>query len=348
MRKFVTAMVCSVLLLAAMSLRAELVRDLYSAQVPVADQGAEALAVASRDALSEVLVKVSGSVKVLRDPVIAAALGQARKHVLQYSYVRNGLIESGLEAQIEFDDSYIMDLITRAGVPLWIANRPLVLVWLVMEDSSGRYFVNADTAPELSAALTTEFSRRGVPMQMPLFDLADSSALSTQQAWRQYRPALESASQRYDVQNIMSGRLVALSSGNATGDWSYFSTGDRLDRSISAADAAEFAAQGAAMVAEDMAARYAVVPTAADAGGISMSVQGVRRYADYANIVAWLEGLELIERANIERVSGDTIELRLQAQAGPQQLAAIIELNERLTPMPPVAAHNQLSYLWQD
>ena len=348
MRKLVTAMLWPVLLLAAMSLRAELVRDLYSAQVPVADQGATALAGASRDALSEVLVKVSGSVDVLRDPVIAAALGQARKHVLQYAYVRNALIASGLEAQIEFDDSYIVDLITRAGVPLWTANRPQVLVWLVMEDSSGRYFVNAETAPELSAALVAAFSRRGVPMQVPLFDLADSAALSTQQAWRQYRPALEAASQRYAVQDIMAGRLVALSTGKATGDWSYFSAGDRLDRSISAADASEFAARGAAMVAEDMAARYAVAPTAADAGGISMSVQGVRRYADYANIVAWLEGLELIEHANIERVSGDTIELRLQAQAGPQQLAAIIELNARLTPIPPLVAHTQLSYLWQD
>jgi hypothetical protein len=46
------------LLLTPLFLRAEIVRDLYSAQVPVADQGAQALARANRDARAEVLVEV--------------------------------------------------------------------------------------------------------------------------------------------------------------------------------------------------------------------------------------------------------------------------------------------------
>ena len=117
---------------------------------------------------------------------------------------------------------------------------------------------------------------------------------------------------------------------------------------MTAADAADFVERGVTIVAEDMAARYAVAPTLSDQGGLTLSVQGVQRYADYAGVVAWLEGLELIEHANVERISGDRIELRLKASAGAGQLASIIELNERLIPVPPQAPHIQLSYQWQN
>ena len=63
--------------------------------------------------------------------------------------------------------------------------------------------------------------------------------------------------------------------------------------------------------------------------------------------MAWLEGLELIDHANVEQIEGEQIELRLHAQADAGQLAAIIELNERLVPVPPTTANSQLSYQWR-
>ena len=348
MKKLLAAGIVCTLLFAHGLVRAEIVRDLYAAQVPVTDQGANALSAGARTALAQVLVKVSGSDEVLRNPDIAAAMRNARKHVQQYVYVRDDQDRKLLEAKFEFDDNWVIDLLVQAGEPLWTANRPLVLVWLVVEDGSGRYFVNQESAPELADELLKAFSRRGVPVQLPLFDLADSTALSTEEAWRLYGPALQAASTRYEVDNFIGGRMVSVSTGNATGDWSYFSRGDRVDRSVTAADAGEFVAGGATLVAENMAARFAVEPTQVAAGGVILSVQGVNRYADYANIVAWLEGLELIEHANIERIVGDRIELRLEASAGAMQLASIIELNQRLTPVAPHEAHIQLSYLWKN
>lgn len=340
-------LLCLVLPLAT---RAEIVKNLYSAQVPVADQSAGALASASRDALAEVLVKVSGSVDVLQYGAIKAALGEARSHVQQYAYVREKGPEASLAARFEFDASYVTGLVTDAGAPLWTANRPLVLVWMVLEDDGGRYFVNWDTAPELSEQLLAAFSRRGVPVQLPLFDLADSAALAPEQVWRLSEPALQAASARYDAQEIMAGRLAVGSTGNAIGDWSYFSAGGRIDRSISAADAESFVREGVSIVAEEMSERYAIAPSAAGDGddGVSMSVTGVSRYADYAGIVSWLESLELIEHANVERIEGDRIELSLYAQAGAAQLIPIIELNKRLQPLPPAASGSQLNYQWQN
>jgi uncharacterized protein len=331
--------------------RAEIVRDLYAAEVPVANKTSGARDTAARAALAEVLVKVSGSVDVLQNAVISSALPDAGKHVQQYAYNRDPSPAGGLLARFEFEDAWVTQLVTEAEVPLWTANRPPVLVWLVVEDANGRQFVNHDSMPDLADELLREFSRRGVPVQLPLFDLADATAITPDQVWRLDGAALMAASGRYNVRDVLGGRLATLSNGSIAGDWVYLYGQDRLDRAGTVANAALFFQDGVVLVAREMAARYAVAPSATNGEGVSMSVAGVYSYADYAGIVAWLESLELIEHANVTRIQGDLIELRLLVKADATQLAAIIELNEHLVPLPvatDLSQGNPLSYRWQN
>jgi len=334
------------LVLATTAARAEMVRNLYSAQVPVADQSAAKLAAASKEALAVVLVKVSGSSALLRNPVIAAALPKARSHVQQYSYSKDALKPGGLLVQVLFDKAYISGLVIEAGAPLWTANRPAVLVWLVMDGVDGPQFVNEDTAPEAMTALRREFSRRGLPLQLPLYDAQDTAALSPQQAVSQSSTALENASARYQLADVLVGTFSVDEEEQVGGNWRYFYDGKRQQRSAKAKSGILYMREGAGLAAEAMAARYAV-SASAEGIGVAMSVTGVTDYADYAAIVAWLESLELIELANVETVQGDTITLRLQAQADPAQLATIIEINEKLVPVPVTGPGPELKYLWQ-
>ena len=80
---FARAFVIAVIVCGAGQVHAEMVRDLYKAQVPVAGQNQDALAVASREAMAQVLVKVSGSRAVLDYPEVKSALGGARRQVQQ-------------------------------------------------------------------------------------------------------------------------------------------------------------------------------------------------------------------------------------------------------------------------
>lgn len=325
--------------------RAEVVADLYSAEVAVANQSPASLNKGSRAAMSDVLVKVSGSTGLLRNPVIKAALAKSRSQVMKYGYSLNQPASGELMMRFEFDRSYITDLIIEAGAPLWTANRPKVLVWLVVEDASGRRFATQESDPELIAALQAEFSRRGVPLQLPMHDPTDAAALTPDAAWRLNRTSLLAASRRYDVQDVLAGRLVAGAAGELNGDWVYLNDGNVRERPVKATAMKAYLRGGVALVAEDMASRYAVAPTSGG-GGLEMSVAGVASYADYAAVVAWLESIELIEHANVEWVRGDVIQLRLQAQVDATQLAGILELNEQLVPVPGMAAANQLSYQW--
>ena len=336
------------LLLAMMPLRAEVVRDLYAAEVPVAGRQQAALDAASRDAMAQVLVKLSGSQDVLSFPEVKSSLSKSRGYVQQYAY-RGGQGDTPLTARFEFDGNVMTRIVTDAGAPLWTANRPPVLAWVVLEDETGRRFLGRETDPELAAQLERAFSDRGVPLRLPLLDLADAAALTVDQAWRQDGALLAAASGRYGVADILAGRFARLSTGGWLGDWSYFSDRRQVNRTLSNASGEEALAAAAALVAEDMAERYAVLPTSsAAAGGVRMQVVGVRDYGDYAGVVAWLESLELITHANVEHIAEDRIELRLVAQADAEQLASIIELNDRLVPAPVAQTPGVLFYQWRD
>ena len=335
------------LLMANLPAGAIIVQDLYSAEVPVADQSGAALDSGASAALTQVLVKVSGSAELLRSPAIRGALGKARSHVQQYSYKRADSPEGGLMARFEFDGNYVTSLVKEAGAPLWTANRPEVLVWLVADDGAGPYFVNPDSAPELAKELLAAFARRGVPARLPLYDLADSAAIGPDQAWRLAAPTLETASLRYGVKDILAGRLAASSASNWVGEWTYLAGEEQINRPLNTPTQEAFLQRGAALVAEEMAARYAVATGMGDGSGVALSVVGVNAYADYAAIVAWLEGLELVEQANLERIEGDSMYLHLQTGADAAGLATVIELNPRLQPLPPVAGEEGgLAYQW--
>jgi hypothetical protein len=347
-RKTRVALVYSLLvLLLAGNAWAEMVRDLHSATVPVENQGSTALTAASREALADVLVKVSGSSQLLRNPVIVNALKDSRNHVQQYTYVRNEAPEQGYSVLFEFDGAYVTDLVRQAGAPLWTASRPVVLAWVVVEDEEGRHFIDKDNSPEQATLLLEEFARRGVPVQLPVFDLMDMAALSTDDAWRMDAAAIQSASARYSAQDVVVGRLASLVGDKSAGDWSYFYQGSRVNRSVTVPDLQTFLRDGVNVVAGEMSARYAVVSTAGEDGELRMSVSGVTSYSEYAAIARWLNDLELVDEAIVERVQGDRVNFRLQAKADATQLEAIIGLNEHLLPAPAADVTTPLSYRWQ-
>jgi hypothetical protein len=344
LRKCVIApLVC---LFIALEAQAVMVSGLNEAEVSVADHSAGALAAGAREALSQVLVKLSGSTEVLRNPVIIGELGRARSYVQQYSYTRDEDARGDLAAKFEFDNSVMTRLLIESGAPLWTANRPPVLVWLVARDASGTQIVNRDVSPEVMTSVQDAFSRRGVPMRFPLFDIEDAAALSVEDAWRLQAGPILAASKRYGVENVLVGRLTGLSGGQWVGDWSYIASGNRIDRSVSADSVSDFIAEGVAFVAEDMSGRYAVAATGAVSGGVEMLVSGVSDYEDYAAIIRWLEGLELIDHANVESIVGSDIIIRLTARADSQQLKSIIELNRKLVPAAGAVSVEQLSYQW--
>ena len=326
------------------AVRAEFVDDLYTANLPAADRRPATLRAARRDGLVQVLVKVTGSAPRPDNAAVRAALDKAEDYLSSYSYESSA--PGALRFKLVYDASAVQALLREAGLPLWTANRPRVLVWWVTHVDGRRRFVSAQEQAEAHRVLRDSFALRGVPLQIPLFDLEDTARLSPGQAWRQSSAALVDASQRYRGAQLLAARAARLSDGSWSGDWWMLHEGRWLSRSARGlalvASGVAFGA-GAALAAEALASRYAMTLHDALDQRHRVTLRGIRDYRDYRSAQAALAALEAVRRVVPEYLLGDQVSLRIEADADLAQLARIIELDARFVPTPAGAG---LAYEW--
>ena len=96
---------------------------LYTAQVPVNSQADEERGSALRNALAQVIVKVSGDASIVGRPDVAKAIASADKYVQQYQYSQEVVTENGqpqvrLNLVAQFDRDAVDRVVADAnGVP---------------------------------------------------------------------------------------------------------------------------------------------------------------------------------------------------------------------------------------
>lgn len=341
-------MICLVAMPAA---AAEVVDNLYRADVAVENHGAAALQAGMQEALAIVLVKVSGRSEVLQEQALRPLLAAPRNYVQQYQYLRD---DSGeLRLQVEFAAALVNESLSAAQLPLWSATRPPVLVWVVVNDNSGRRFASAETDAELLAQIDSAFDRRGVPLVLPLLDIEDSLAIAVEDLWEFDYATINAASGRYAVNNVLVGRLHQIPGDRWMGEWQYLWQQDSYSSSDYGVSLAAMASAGASLSAEKMAARYAVETSAEIVAQVRVQVQGLASYADYRRALSYLARIDLVDSAQVEFVAEDVVVFRVQAPIQLTQLSRLIELGGRMQPqlmaqpLPTDIAPATLVYRWQ-
>lgn len=315
------------LLLSCGPARAVVVENLYRALVDVEDHSRSELQRATREGLAQVLVKVSGTAAVLQMDEINAALDQAPRYMQRYRYLRPE--EGGLRFQVHFDAQLVNDLLRDAQAPLWTANRPPVLVWMVVSDESGRRPATPEANPEFFEQMQLALDRRGVPAVFPLNDLEDTVAVSVEGLWALDESAILKASERYGVSGVLAGRIRAMPDGRWLGDWRYLAGGESLDTSFYGEEVPVFTATVVDVVADRMAGRYAVAGEE-NALEVLVRVDALGGFGDLRRVLDYFQSIELVDAAWPAYLEGDSVVFRLAAQADPDQLARIIQLNRRL------------------
>ncbi|MEP5764979.1 MAG: DUF2066 domain-containing protein [Halieaceae bacterium] len=325
-----------IMLWICLPVQAVVVVELHRAVVEVEDHSRRQLQQATRAGFAQVLVKVSGSREVLDNDEVRAALSQSQRYMQRYQYLRQD--DDSLRLQVHFDPQLVNDLLRGAQAPLWTANRPPLLVWLIVDDAQGRHVANRESNPQLIEALSFELERRGVPAVFPLYDLQDTVALNTHDLWTMDPLAIFRASQRYQVANVLIGRMTALGDDRWMGDWLYLYEDADVADSFYGQPIPTFSAVAVDLVADRMASRYAVAAGDSQSAEVLIRVDALADYADYRKVLMYFENIELIDAAWPAYLEGDSVVFRLHAQADAEQLHRIIALNRRLqrqeTPLP--------------
>ena len=333
MRRFFTVLTCWVAgFVASFPVAAVEVTGLYEAEVPVASQDAAERVAASRAALEEVLVKVSGSTDVLQRPELKPLLDQAEQWVQRYQYraVRPSLAaadQPSVPTQmlwVAFDRQTINQRLAEAGLPVWGLNRPRTLVWLAVEDGGKRYLVGGDNRPDLQQMIGDQANRRGLPLNVPLLDLQDQGGLAVADVWGDFSDAVFKASERYQPDAVLVGRLYSVPPDKWQSHWTLYHRGTVTSWESAPGLQNEAVAAGITGAAEQFAKRYGLTLTAEAANSVTVTIENIASLTDYARAIKYLQSLDPVAGVQVARVDGAAISYRLKIRGQAQDLTRTI------------------------
>lgn len=154
--------------------------ELYRAQVIVTGTGETNRIVGFASCLEDVLVKVSGQLRLAGDPRLDAYKADAAKLVRDFSYRdekggkpkndEQGTRDRSFVLTTEFDETGVNSVLARLGVEPWLSHRPVLGVFVEMQNGARRYLIAADSKEtELQrGALDAAAAKRGMQVVLPV------------------------------------------------------------------------------------------------------------------------------------------------------------------------------------
>lgn len=188
--------------------------SLYEIEVPVSIEGGAPVVEQTkclREALQEILIKLTGSEKPLKTDVVVKALENTDKYVKQFSYHQRS--DTKRYMKVVFNENAVNELLTLAKQPAWTKKRPLTLGWLVVEREATPRWIGNDQEKDLTQEIEKTLSRRAIPLVLPLLDLTDTALISEKEVWDENIAPLQEAAKRYNADVILLGRLSQSAEG---------------------------------------------------------------------------------------------------------------------------------------
>ena len=336
----------------------EEVAGLYSGLVPVLDQTAESRELGVRDALAQVLIKLTGNSEIMLAPSIQTFLTDPNAFVAAVGF-RNipsadeTDIQPGLE--VSFARQAIDHLIRQAQLPVLPSNRPKILAWIIRDDAvMGRGFIGEYSSAEVSEnaeAVLQSFDQamkvRGMPYQLPNFDLQDQLSLSVNEAWSLRADLIDPASQRYDTDGWIALRFYTTSTGEVRGAWMYQSSGRRQLNDFRAVAGEEFMASAVDTMVDSLAKSYTYIPQL-NTNELLVQINGVGSFKQYQAVLAQFKKLEVVDSLDIFSVVGDQLTLAVDVEGGAELLHSALVRSGRLQSetAADVMLSGKLEYSW--
>lgn len=310
--------------------------DLYAGEVKVADESPEARNIALGELMGEVMVRVSGRSDIMSGEAAKALLKEAPSLVQQFRY---RTVESSTDVvappekylSARFDAAALQRLMTQQGLPVWTGKRPRVLVWIAVEVGANRHLLNVAEDPDVGQALQRRAQARGMPLQLPLLDLQDQSAITSADVWADYAAAIREASQRYPHDVVLTARVRKQAEDFWSADWTLWRDENQRKFSTREKTLAQVLASGID-TAQDLLAMRLATHVASTRNVPRISVEGIYSLADYAQLMKLLNGMPRVGTVDVLEVDGERLLLGIQSSDNPdvlmQNLAVLPDLRQ--------------------
>ncbi len=337
------------------------VKGLYQAKVEVADQSESQRHEALIQALKFVLVKVSGSRRVLANTALMDAISKPEQWVQQFSYHRRketldvqstsnvtpDLAEHPLSqekllqiaANKEVTNLYHLKvLFSRTGVnkllqqyqePVWGANRPAVLIWAAVSELGVRKLQAAGQEPWNSLLLDAA-AERGLPLFLPTMDLQDEANMNSSDVWGLFMEPVITASSRYGADVVVAMKAYSYTGVGWKGSWSLSGSGVQLSGELVADSPDGVARQLVDSVADALADRFALKEVNVNNADLRIHVMGIDNLDNYIDLESYLTSLDIVEHVTPVIVQAGEVYLNLLLRGNVDQLQQYLDLDHFL------------------
>ena len=296
---------------------------LYDVEAPVASQRAADRRSASRAALREMLTRLTGLRSVPMSEPVQAALRDPGPYYVQYRFLPRNT-EGEMRLGVSFSPKAVRDLVSRAALPIWSANRPVGLAWLAVVVEGTPTVLSRESDHPLVEGLRSRARQRGIEVALPLLDDQDTARISVADVWYRFPYAIEQATARYEPDVLLLGRGRADPLGQWVTEWEFRLDGGQRSFSFETRTPEEGAALAVDEVADELMDRFAVFGR--EAAPIELEVRGIATVRDYAALMRALGALEFIDRVELLAAAPGATTLRVTTRSTRSRLAELLSI----------------------
>ena len=316
-------------------------QNLFVVDVRVADQTTSVEQLATRTSLLEVISRLTGLESVPRTAEIKKALDQAESFVSEYMYTEVLNYESETSAaskpqsvlRIVFQPDQIESLLRLAKLPRWPSPRDTCIVWALLETEGRREIIGPGETYGFAELLVSNGLARGLPLIFPVMDLEDQLRVNHGLIWGRFGKELLQASERYNANCLLIGRLVAHEGGSVTsfsGDWTIM-----LRNSVSYQREAFWFEDEVKIAKEtidsaiDLMAESSVI-YAGESYVYRVRISFIEDFGDYLAVNQYLSKSPYVEDFSIDGYEGGFLKISIKSMAGRERLLEFFEKEGKL------------------
>lgn len=312
------------------------VEDLFTVELPVADQTTGLRLESFSQAFRQVVVKVSGSDDALRSPALERPIESSARYVKQFRYISRSLPEDDefdakrLILRIDFDQQLIESLLRENNFPVWGRERPSSLLVISYDVNENIKLVTQDSTPDLIEALDRAAKIHAVPVLFPLMDLEDIGLVNIGDIVSREYGKIQTMAARYAPDALLVGQILGRSGQGWQGDWEVRFADQIFKWKFEAPSKKQVTDQVIRHLAKILALEYALEDHRRVEQTLLLSVSALEGIDNLIKVQKYLKSLNVVDSVHVAMISNDVITYRLKLRNNPEDLQRLIDFGEVL------------------
>jgi len=318
------------------SSQAVVVEELFTIEMPVADQTTSVRLEAFGEAFKLVVIKVSGSDDALRSPAFSRPMQSSARYVKQFRYINRkdenseGFDSGQIILKIDFNQQLVEGLLRENNFPVWGRERPGSLLVVSYDVNETISLVSEDTTPKIIELLDEAAVKLGVPVLFPLMDLEDIALVNIGDIVSRQYENIDILADRYGPDALVIGQIVGRSGQGWHGDWEVRFAEQVFKWKYKGSSKQQVVEQAIKHLARVLALEYALEDHRRVDQALLISVSAMPEFKQVISVQRYLESLAVVDSVRVSLISDDVVTFKLKLRNDPEDLQRLIELGEML------------------